>query len=81
MLLYRAYGPCGTSVGITRVQSNCPSSKHGPNHLDSDTEGLQLARGLEDDGAVFAASSDPRYLRRLMVRPHGLNTKISSMIG
>ena len=26
--------------------------------LDSDTEGLQLARGLDDDGAVFAASSD-----------------------
>ena len=26
--------------------------------LDSDTEGLQLARGSEDDGAAFAASSD-----------------------
>ena len=31
MLLYRAYGPCGSTVGITRVQSNCHCSKHGPN--------------------------------------------------
>ena len=29
--------------------------------LDSDTEGLQLARGLDDDGAVFAASSDATH--------------------
>ena len=29
--------------------------------LDSDTEGLQLARGLDDDGAVFTASSDATH--------------------
>ena len=29
--------------------------------LDSDTECLQLARGSEDDGAAFAASSDTTH--------------------
>ena len=29
--------------------------------LDLDTKGLQFARGLDDDGAVFAASSDATH--------------------
>ena len=38
-----------------------PSTMVQINDLDSDTEGLQLARGSEDDGAAFAASSDATH--------------------
>ena len=57
MLLHRLHGPCGSTVGIRLVQSNCSCSKHGPN-LRPRFGHRKLARGSEDDGAAFAASSD-----------------------